>query len=388
MKASFTGKSRTPAPDVVQGPDGRYYLYYSKADSTVIGVAVCDTPCGAYEFLGEVAYPDGRILGESPREFYQFDPSVLVDDGRVWLYSGSGQYSQQKKFRQKMVGCMAIELEQDMITVKSSPRILLPGSRKFLTRTFFEGASARKINGTYYLVFPTNDMTGLNYATSRFPDREFTLRGPIHSASDIGLGRFTLRDPAYPLGNSHGGLVCVLGQWYIFDHRVTNRTLYSRQGVAEPVTIEAVGTIRQVESTSCGLNHGPLRDVGTYPAYIACNLLRSGLTCPYITQDKPDGDITARQYVAGIRRGSRVGYKSFLFTASIRTLRITYRCSGRGRLEICQADDASSAGVVSICRSSPWTAAECTLHVTPGTSPLFFRYRGSGCLDLREFTLT
>ena len=32
------------APDVVQGSDGRYYLYYFKGNSGIIGVAVCDTP--------------------------------------------------------------------------------------------------------------------------------------------------------------------------------------------------------------------------------------------------------------------------------------------------------------------------------------------------------
>ena len=40
------------APDVAQGPDGRYYLYYALDFVNVISVAVCDTPVGQYEFLG------------------------------------------------------------------------------------------------------------------------------------------------------------------------------------------------------------------------------------------------------------------------------------------------------------------------------------------------
>ena len=35
------------APDVVQGRDGRYYLYYSMDFSNMISVAVCDTPVGS-----------------------------------------------------------------------------------------------------------------------------------------------------------------------------------------------------------------------------------------------------------------------------------------------------------------------------------------------------
>ena len=43
------------APDVIRGNDGRYYLYYSSAYhypdcSYVMSVAVCDTPCGEFEF--------------------------------------------------------------------------------------------------------------------------------------------------------------------------------------------------------------------------------------------------------------------------------------------------------------------------------------------------
>ncbi len=56
---------------------------------------------------------------------------------------------------------------------------------------------------------------------------------------------------------------------------MTNRTFFSRQGVAEEINIGEDGHIEQVESTSCGLNGGPLIGHGTYPAYIACNL-RSG----------------------------------------------------------------------------------------------------------------
>ena len=87
------------APDVVKGLDGRYYLYYSKADTSIISVAVCESPGGKYEYLGDVSYPDGRVMGEGADEYYHFDPSVLIDEGRVWLYSGSGQYSLKDKTR-------------------------------------------------------------------------------------------------------------------------------------------------------------------------------------------------------------------------------------------------------------------------------------------------
>lgn len=54
------------APDVVQGNDGRYYLYYCLAGwkgdggySHPISVAVFDTPDGHYEYYGVVKNKDG-----------------------------------------------------------------------------------------------------------------------------------------------------------------------------------------------------------------------------------------------------------------------------------------------------------------------------------------
>ena len=44
------------APDVTKGKDGRYYLYYALDFLGKMGVAVCDTPAGEYQFLGYVHY--------------------------------------------------------------------------------------------------------------------------------------------------------------------------------------------------------------------------------------------------------------------------------------------------------------------------------------------
>ena len=59
------------APDVVQGRDGRYYLYYCIKFQDFINVAVCDTPAGQYEFYGRVQYKDGQAMMEkSPLDLH------------------------------------------------------------------------------------------------------------------------------------------------------------------------------------------------------------------------------------------------------------------------------------------------------------------------------
>jgi arabinoxylan arabinofuranohydrolase len=384
------------APDVIQGLDGQYYLYYSKADSSVIGVARADRPAGPYVFYGEVSYPDGRIVGEAKSEWYQFDPSVLIDNGRIWLYSGSGQYDQQRRFKQKMVGCMVMELEVDMKTVKTGPDILLPGSKSWTTDAYFEGASARKIGKLYYLVYPVRNGSGLHYAISQYPDRDFELQGRIHSTSDFGINGHHFFNLAYPMGNNHGGLVCINEQWFIFDHRTTNRSQFSRQGIAAPITIEEDGTIQQVEATSCGLNGVPLKGTGTYPAYIACNLMsrkwfgffRHPLKNPFVTQDGEDDDEAAECYISGIKNGYTVGYKYFEFLSKNGTMRSKVRCTGRGTVEIATDENCRNViGTFKLDPSKQWVTLRCKYHVNKGTHALFFRYHGTGSMELLEFEL-
>ena len=82
------GKMYLYAPDCVQGPDGRYYLYYFLGKQFLIGVAVCDEPAGKFEFYDYVHYADGERLGEKKGDTVQFDPGVYVEGDKVYLYTG------------------------------------------------------------------------------------------------------------------------------------------------------------------------------------------------------------------------------------------------------------------------------------------------------------
>ncbi|MDL2328043.1 family 43 glycosylhydrolase, partial [Ruminococcaceae bacterium OttesenSCG-928-A11] len=83
------GSQNLFAPDVQQGTDGRYYLFYCLHHSPTVSVAVCDTPAGEYAFLGHVRHQDGELYGRKPGDVFNFDPGVLLDaDGRLYLYTG------------------------------------------------------------------------------------------------------------------------------------------------------------------------------------------------------------------------------------------------------------------------------------------------------------
>lgn len=381
------------APDCVQGPDGRYYLYYSKDDSSVIGVAVCDTPAGEFQFYGEVSYPDGRVLGDSESEYFMFDPSVLIGDGRVWLYSGSSKRSTTTKIKRNMAGCTVTELEPDMKTVKTPPRVVLPGTKSWNTEAYFEGPSARKIGDLYYIVYPVRNGSGLHYATSKYPDQDFVHRGPLHSTSDVGINGHSRLNPVYPMGNNHGGLAELDGQWYIFDHRQTNGTQFSRQGVAEPVTIGPDGTIKQVESTSCGLNGKPLRDEGEYPAYIACSLMAGKVfgvplpvLCPKVTQSGEDGDEDADFYIADMKNGGCAGYKYFTFQGGEYCITVTYR-GGGGDVGFSLGEKAIELFREPAPERQTWSELKRNVPIPSGTHALFFSYHGCGSMDILKFKI-
>jgi hypothetical protein len=408
------------APDVVCGPDGRFYLYYFVANTSILSVAVCDSPAGKYEYYGDVRLPDGRVYGSAPADWFTFDPGVLVDDdGRIWLYTGSGQPS-NGRFGHEIKGCFVMELDKDMLTVIGGPEVVLPADWDMTKPSFFEGPSIRHIGEFYYLVYPTSNQTGLNYAVSKSPTGPFTHKGSIHSTSEIGLNGRQMKDAVYPLGNNHGGLVCVKGQWYIFDHRMTNGTMFSRQGVAEPVTIREDGTIETVEVTSCGLNGGPLSGQGTYPAGICCTLhgrfpFSAMLGNPKVTQEGPDYEpqdpgkagyeINAEteidapvSYVANLKRNSVLGYRYFDLSSTKR-ISLEVRGKGKGEFQILSAETGSPAAVLRFDGSSDWTTVTADLDTgvmlktADGQAPLeemplLIRYKGWGKADLKGFTLS
>lgn len=404
------------APDVVQGPDGRFYLYYALAGILFTGalhVAVSDFPAGPFEFYGAVRNPDGSVFSKN----ITFDPGLLNDNGRIWLYYGWSlnfpkerianrtaeleetlvrvQVEMFNKSREEVLttpgsimGANVVELESDMLTVKSGPRRIVPGQldaagTSFEDHAFFEASSMRKIGDTYYYIYSSQQMHELCYAVSKYPDRDFVYGGTLVSHGDIGLNGRTLEHPVAAIGNDHGSVECLGGKWYVFYHRQTHATSFSRQGCAEEITLLPDGRFLQAEVTSCGLNGGPLEAKGTYSAMIACHLYndRTALSeqaiardCPYLT------NAGETRFAANITSGTRVGFKYFAFPGAV-TLTARIRGNARGVLHI-RTEDAEY-GTLTIAPADDWTPVSATVTVQ-GKHALFLDFDGTGSLDLLE----
>lgn len=388
------------APDVCRGADGRYYLYYQLHMETVTSVAVAEKPEGPYSFYGHVKHPDGKLYGRKKSDAYNFDPGMLVDDdGRIYMYTGFSPDKGPMRTIMKLRGGTfdggtVVELEKDMLTIKGQPRPTIPGKlfakgTEFAEHGFYEASSPRKINGVYYLVYSSILSHELCYATSDSPMGTWHYGGTIVSIGDIGLDGITHASSRNFTGNTHGGLVCVKGQWYVFYHRQTNQQKCARQACAEKITILPDGSIPQVEITSCGLNDGPLPGKGTYEARIACNLRGAKGTYaylqtrhketeyPYFTQSGGDREEDGDQYIANMKEGSVAGFKYFRFDGSEASILIEGTGSGffvvtDGERELARAPIGSIA----------------PLAVLPGLRPLYFRYCGEDAVNFTRFTIS
>ncbi|MCR5502840.1 MAG: family 43 glycosylhydrolase [Lachnospiraceae bacterium] len=381
------------APDVAKGADGRYYLYYVLDKVSVVSVAVCDTPAGRFEYLGNVHYPDGTLLGDREGDEPQFDPGVLYEDGKVYLFTGFCGHGDKSRH-----GAMLTILDKDMLTVLAPPRIVAPGAcyaagTPYEGHAFFEAPSIRKRGDLYYFIYSSQVMHELCYATSDRPDGEFTYGGVIVSNTDLGIDSYKKADVATAYGaNNHGSMEKINDDWYIFYHRHTNNTWYARQGCAEKLSFDENGKICQAEITSCGLNGGPLCDRGEYPAYILCNLFDEKHSvyvgeggAPYVTQEGGDG-VQCTGYLNGIHDKVTAGFKYFDLKG-VTGLKIRTKGYFAGEFEVRNSYDGEVLGRIKVDFRDVWTESSSEFTIPDGVSALYLTFRGTGngCLNSFEF---
>ncbi len=418
------------APDVCVGPDGRYYLFYVYDKVGFVSVAVCDTPAGKYKFYGYVHYKDGTRLGDRKGDMPQFDPAVITEGDKTYLYTAFCGNNMKDR-----IGAMATVLGKDMLTIEEEPKVIVPGDcyafekekafklaeeqkksaecpyelssvenwEGFKNHAFFEASSIRKIGDTYYFVYSSQVMHELCYATSKNPVGDFKYRGVIVSNCDIGINSYKPSDmPAAYGANNHGGIEFINGEYYIFYHRHTNGTWFSRQGCAEKIKVLEDGTIPQVEITSCGLNGGPLPAKGEYGAYLACNLFTDKPSMyvapdyPKVTQDGRDqangipyeGIEKAEDssFIAGICKNTTIGFKYFDFK-DVHKISIKTRGYIYGSFEVMNKWDGEVLGKIELTDSSNfWEEHSASIDFKDGVNALYLKFTGGGTGQLKSIS--
>lgn len=388
------------APDCIE-KEGTYYLFYGLDNSKTISVATSNTPEGPFTFYGNVHHPDGTVWGMKEGDRQQFDPGIFIDDDKkIYLYSGFSSTPEVierikkkipgnalKNFSMTCDGSWVCQLEEDMLTLKGDYKMIVPGVENssgtgFEGHEFFEASSMRKYNGKYYFIYSSILSHELCYAMSDYPDRDFVYKGVLHSNGNIGIDD----KPTYYYGNNHGSLVEIKGHYYIFGHRHTNKHQYSRQGVAEEIFMNEDGTFNQVEMTSCGLNGKPLKAQGTYPAYIACVLMKDQALLSSVKTDLSKHPAIVQDEIVDIQDGTVIGYKYFNME-DLKSVLITIKSTGSGTFYVRNEMDGENIGKISIYPCDEWTKFKSIVKCDNGKKALYFVYSGENSVILKEFKL-
>lgn len=418
------------APDitVVEAEDGEktYYLYPNdQAEGRTSLIAKSSRPDGPFEVCNWSDEAPNRTEG-----VLGFDPAVLVDDdGRVYGYWG---------FKRSF----AAELDPaTMATVKPGTEIvedLIPTRHDNSVFRFYEASSIRKVKDKYILVYsrwteegefgmPTTNYT-LAYAYSDRPLGPYTYGGTIIDAR--GRERDEAGNPiatATVTGNTHGGIVEVNGQWYVFYHRQSGKNEFARQAMVAPIEVKVEGPggkvfISEGEYTSEGFSMEGLDPTERHSAGLACwhtgpkvaihgwpekQLYGSYVAPSYGTDDRFDAPYALHNntnWVVYNTDGSIVGYKYFNFTKTHQkadlTLRLRLIPEGiKGTIQVMVGRPWTSQGGVELGRVELTETMECTstefrievpaLAELEGKQALFFCFsspvKGQSICTLQDF---
>lgn len=236
------------APDIVEVKDKKtgkkaYWLYpHSRGNGRVEMVCRGDHPTGPFTPVN--LQPDGlRCVDGS---YINFDPAAFIETVsnptdpdfargyRAYAYWG-------------FKGSSACELDPDkMYAVREGKKVVSP----FLTEEFkfFEASSLRQIGNKYVMVYSgysgseygfTDSNSTLRYAYADTPMGPWKPGGVLVDSRGIVTSDDGSKFITTATGhNTHGSLLEINGQWYVFYHRSPRHFGYARQGMVAPVCVK------------------------------------------------------------------------------------------------------------------------------------------------------
>jgi len=335
------------APDCIHY-HGRYYLFFCDAGNRE-GVANSDAPAGPFTDAAPIEGADRDAI----------DPAALVDDdGSVYYYWGQF-HLRGAKLRPDLRSIEPATLRTDLLTEAADG--------------FHEGASIRKRNGLYYLVYADISRgrpTCLGYATSDSPLGPFTKRGII--IDNVGC------DPE--TWNNHGSIAEFNGRWYVFYHRSSQASNFNRRVCVEPIRFNDDGTIDEVEMTTQGIGE-PLPAKQPIAAWRAC-LLRGHVRTA--ASGPTENASTVSEFLTQIHTGDWAAFKYVDFDAQAVTAfhaRAGSLAYG-GVIEV--RLDAPDGELIGSCRVpftggwQKWGEVSCPVTPVTGVRALYLVFHGVG----------
>jgi Beta-xylosidase len=357
------------APDIVEVMENGRKEYYFTPNNQSEGRK--NMICKGYRPDGPFEVCNWNADGRTTYGLFGFDPAVFRDDdGKVYGYWGFKQSNGAELDPTTMCTVKpGTEVKKNMIPGKNDPDIF----------RFFEASSIRKIMGKYVFIYSRTTLPdefglyacnyNLAYAYSDNPLGPWTYGGTLID------GRARSKDEkgnviptAVPYGNTHGSLLEINGQWYVFYHRQTGDNEYQRQAMVAPVKVSLKDgklLISEGEYTSEGFSLNGLNPFDLTPAGLACYLTEpiriphqfpnhahsgSYVKATRIGDDGRDGAYSLHAHHSPVvfnTDSSVVGYKYFNMTELGKrdeaTLRMHFKPEG-------------VAGEIVFMLDSPWTS--------------------------------
>lgn len=194
-----SGKDMVWAPSVIQGIDGRFYMYVSVGNEIWAGIA--EHPLGPWKNAKEDNSP--LIPGNKIPGYHMIDAECFIDDDeKVYLYWGSGLGWVNGR-------CFVAPLAKNMVDFLDAPKDVTPPN-------YFEGPVMMKRGGTYFLMYSNGkaiDHTyNVRYAIANNPI------GPFVEGKNSPILETSVDSTTF--GPGHHCVLSYDGQDYILYHRI------------------------------------------------------------------------------------------------------------------------------------------------------------------------
>jgi len=333
------------APDIAF-KNGRFYLYIC-GSNRFEAVASSERIEGPYTDVRKIVHADGDSI----------DPTVFVDDDGQAYYLWGQFHLRGAKLKDNMSEIDESTLTDNILTEQE--------------HGFHEGASLRKINGKYYIVYTDisrGRATCMSYAVSDKPLGPYKKGGVIIDNTGC--------DPQ--TWNNHGSIQSFGGKWFVFYHRSSQNSRTSRRMCAEPIEILPDGSIPEVKMTSCGADD-EINAFGEIDASIASRMTGD----LYIV---PDTERVGFEFLKNCGTGNRTEawaeYRTVDFGDGAKTISVKAR--GSGEVILMTERDGR---IASICFDSDKSETKTAkLDVIPkGKQTVWLLFKGRG-MDVFSFS--
>lgn len=330
------------APDCIYYK-GTYYLYFC-LNGGKEGVAISDKPEGPFRDPVQLQ----GVMG--------IDPAVFVDDDGQGYYFW-GQFHLQ-----------GAKLKEDMKTIDWGS--YKSGILDEKNHGFHEGACIRKFDQQYYLFYTDTSRgraTCISYAVAQKPLGPYKKGGVVIDN--------TFCDPE--TWNNHGSVEEYKGKRYVFYHRSSQKSRFSRRMCIEPVHFQN-GVIQEVEMTTQG-SSTYLKAPGTIEAARACQV-RNGV---YITAQKGE------EILSHAVHGSWAAYKYVSFQKPRHAVIIAASAAEESIVEVWAG--VKKLGECKVKKTGSWEnyqSFSCELELFEGITSLYLVFKsqfpGKRLMDIKE----